>query len=201
MPISFAKTATRRTALDRCSAQRPPLRRSLAWTNGRCATASRSRRNRLPASHAGCATKTTSRRRSTSAACRLATAWPRPRWSPTASLAKGAHDERRMRDRRVLGLRKRIELGGDDALTQAMPSRQGIVEVVLRHGTTLRHHMKAVRGTAENPMTRAEVDAKAYDLIAPVFGRSRARRLCDAVWNLDKLGNVRKLRPLLRRSE
>ena len=114
---------------------------------------------------------------------------------------KAAHDDKRMRDARVLKLRKRIELRGDDALTAAMPSRQGIVELILRNGTTLRHHMKAVRGTAENPMTRAEVDTKAYDLIAPVFGRSRARRLCDAVWNLDQLDNVRKLRPLLRRSE
>jgi len=111
---------------------------------------------------------------------------------------KAAHDEKRMRDRKVLALRSRVELQGDDALTKAMPSRQGIVEVVLRNGTTLRHHMKAVRGTAENPMARAEVDAKAYDLIAPVFGKTRARRLCDAVWNLDKLGNVRKLRPLLK---
>jgi len=50
-------------------------------------------------------------------------------------------------------------------------------------------------------MTRAEVDAKAYDLVAPVFGRTRARRLCDAVWSLDKLSDVRKLRTLLRRSE
>ena len=58
--------------------------------------------------------------------------------------------------------------------------------------------MKAVRGATENPMTRAEVDAKAYDLIAPVFGRTRARRLCDAVWNLDKLADVRKLRTLLK---
>jgi hypothetical protein len=55
-----------------------------------------------------------------------------------------------------------------------------------------------VRGTAENPMTRAEVDAKAYDLIAPVFGSARARKLCDAVWTLDKLGNVRALRQLLK---
>jgi 2-methylcitrate dehydratase PrpD len=114
---------------------------------------------------------------------------------------KAAHDEKRMRSPRVLKLRKKIELHGDDALTAAMPSRQGIVEIVLRNGTTLRHHMKAVRGTAENPMTRAEVDAKAYDLVAPVFGRTRARRLCDAVWSLDKLSDVRKLRTLLRRSE
>jgi 2-methylcitrate dehydratase PrpD len=111
---------------------------------------------------------------------------------------KAAHDEKRMRERRVLDLRKRVELHGDDELTRAMPSRQGIVEIVLRNGTTLRRHVKAVRGTAENPMTRAEVDAKAYDLITPVFGSARARRLCDAVWDLDKLGNIRRLRALLK---
>jgi hypothetical protein len=79
-----------------------------------------------------------------------------------------------------------------------MPSRQGIVEIVLRNGTTLRRHVKAVRGTAENPMARAEVDAKAYDLIVPVFGKQRARRLCDAIWSLDKLPNARRLRTLLK---
>jgi 2-methylcitrate dehydratase PrpD len=111
---------------------------------------------------------------------------------------KAAHDEKRMRDRRVLALRDKVQLSGDDELTRAMPSRQGIVEVVLRNGTKLRRHVEAVRGTAENPMTRAEVDAKAYDLIVPVFGKQRARRLCDAVWSLEELPNVRKLRPLLK---
>jgi hypothetical protein len=47
-------------------------------------------------------------------------------------------------------------------------------------------------------MTRAEVDAKSYDLLAPAIGRARARKLCDAVWNLDKIDDVRSLRPLLR---
>ena len=111
---------------------------------------------------------------------------------------KAAHDEKRMRDPRVRAVRRRVELRGDDELTKAMPSRQGIVELVLRDGTTLRHHMKAVRGTAENPMPRAEVDAKAYDLIAPVFGNRRARRLCDAVWALDEMANIAKLRTLLK---
>src|SRR5438067_991961 len=111
---------------------------------------------------------------------------------------KASHDEKRMRDRKVLALREKVQLSGDDELTRAMPSRQGIVEIVLRNGTTLRRHVEAVRGTAENPMTRAEVDAKAYDLIVPVFGKQRARRLCDAIWSLDKLPNVRRLRTLLK---
>jgi len=109
-----------------------------------------------------------------------------------------SHDERRMKDPKVLALRSRIELLGDEALTRALPSRQGIVELKLKDGRELRHHTQAVRGTAQNPMTRAEVDEKAYHLMAPILGKARARLLCDAVWALDKLSNMRKLRALLR---
>ncbi len=110
---------------------------------------------------------------------------------------KSSHDEKRMRHPKVLELRRKIVLQGDDALTRAMPSRQGIVEITLRGGRELRHHTSAVRGTAENPMTRAEVDVKSYDLIAPVIGKARARKLCEVVWNLEKVRDVRKLRTLL----
>jgi 2-methylcitrate dehydratase PrpD len=108
-----------------------------------------------------------------------------------------AHDEKRMRDPKVLALKRRIELLGDDELTRVIPSRQGIVELKLKDGRELRHHTKAVRGTAQNPMARAEVDEKAYHLMAPILGSARARKLCDAVWALDKMSNMRKLRPLL----
>jgi 2-methylcitrate dehydratase PrpD len=110
---------------------------------------------------------------------------------------KSSHDIKRMQNRKVLELRNRIDLHGDDALTKAMPSRQGIVELKLRDGRELRHHTKAVRGTSDNPMQRAEVDAKSYDLLAPVLGKARARKLCDMVWGLDKIADARKLRPLL----
>ena len=79
-----------------------------------------------------------------------------------------------------------------------MPSRQGIVELKLKDGRELRHHAKAVRGTAQNPMTRAEVDEKCYHLMAPILGKARARKLCDAVWNIEKIGNVTRLRTLLK---
>jgi len=110
---------------------------------------------------------------------------------------KSSHDEKRMRERRVVAVRERIELVGDDDLSRAMPSRQGIVEISLRDGRRLRHHTRAVRGTPDNPMTRAEVDAKSYDLMVPVIGRARARKLCDAVWKLDRMDDVRRLRALL----
>lgn len=110
---------------------------------------------------------------------------------------KSSHDEKRMTDKKVLDLRKRITLYGDDALTAAMPSRQGILELKLKDGRMLRKHVKAVLGTAQNPMTRAQVDEKCYHLMAPILGASRSRKLCDAVWSLEKVGNVTKLRTLL----
>jgi 2-methylcitrate dehydratase PrpD len=110
---------------------------------------------------------------------------------------KSSHDEKRMKHPKVVELKHRIELFGDDELTRLIPSRQGIVELTLKDGRKLRNHVKAVRGTSDNPMTRAEVDEKAYHLLAPILGKPRARKLCDAVWALEKSGNVRKLRPLL----
>ena len=114
----------------------------------------------------------------------------------TASL-EAAHDGERMQDPRVLALRKRVELRGDEELQRALPVRQGIVELTLRDGRVLRHHTRQVRGTAENPMTRGEVDEKCYGLLAPVLGKRRARTLVNAVWDIDSLDNVTALRPML----
>jgi 2-methylcitrate dehydratase PrpD len=111
---------------------------------------------------------------------------------------ESSHDTKRMGNRRVLELRGRIELHGDDALTQALPRREGIVEIRLKDGRELRHHTRAVRGTPENPMTRDEVNDKCHGLMAPVLGSKRSHKLCEAVWSLEKIGDARALRPLLR---
>jgi 2-methylcitrate dehydratase PrpD len=110
---------------------------------------------------------------------------------------ESAHDDKRMKNPKVLAVRSRITLHGDDTLTAALPSRQGILELKLKDGRELRNHVTAVRGTAQNPMARAEVDEKCYHLMAPILGKTRARKLCDAVWSIEKINDVRKLRPLL----
>lgn len=107
-----------------------------------------------------------------------------------------SHDEARVRDPAVLNLKKRIELAGSRALSRTKTT-QAIVEITTRGGKRLRHHTKAVRGTAANPMSRAEVAAKARDLLAPVLGVRRAQRLIDTVWRIERVADVRQLRPLL----
>ena len=73
-PTSSATTATRRTVSARCSA--PPRRpaRCSASISARRGICCRTRRSRPRACRAGCATRNTSKKRSTSAACRRATA-------------------------------------------------------------------------------------------------------------------------------
>jgi len=109
-----------------------------------------------------------------------------------------SHDEARMTDPKVLALRKKITLIGDPALQKVMPSRQGIVTLTMKNGRKLRNHTKAVRGTAQNPMTRAEVDEKCFHLLSPILGKSRARKLVDSVWSLEEVKDVRSLRSLMR---
>jgi 2-methylcitrate dehydratase PrpD len=102
-----------------------------------------------------------------------------------------------MHDAATQDVRRRIALRGDDDLQARLPGREGIVEVTTKDGRQLRHHTEAVRGTAENPMTRDEVDEKCYQLMAPRLGRRRSRQLCDAVWNIETTRDLRELRPLL----
>ena len=107
-----------------------------------------------------------------------------------------AHDDRRVRDPRVLKLKERITLQGSAALGRAKTT-QAIVEITTRDGRRLRHHTRAVRGTAANPMPRAEVEAKARDLLLPVIGARRTARLVDTMWHIEGLKDARALRPLL----
>ena len=72
------------------------------------------------------------------------------------------------------------------------------MEVLLKDGTRLRHHTTAVRGTSENPMTRQEVDDKCHALMTPVLGARKSRSLCDTVWNLEAMKDVRELGQMLR---
>jgi 2-methylcitrate dehydratase PrpD len=107
-----------------------------------------------------------------------------------------SHDARRMSDAKVRAVRARVHLVGSAELT-ARGGRQAIVTAELKGGAQLRHHTAAVSGTPASPMTRADVQEKALDLLAPVLGFSRARRLVATIWQLERLRSVRELRALL----
>jgi hypothetical protein len=48
-------------------------------------------------------------------------------------------------------------------------------------------------------MTGGEIVAKAHDLIAPIMGTAQGANLIETVLNLDRVKDIRELRPLLQR--
>jgi 2-methylcitrate dehydratase PrpD len=108
-----------------------------------------------------------------------------------------SHDAGRMHDPELVELRKRFQAVPSPELTVARPARQAIIEIVTKDGRSLRHHTKAVLGTPDNPMTADQVEAKAYDLISPIMGAERSKALIAALRQIEKMQDIRELRPLL----
>ena len=113
---------------------------------------------------------------------------------------KSAHDKARMTDATILRHRAKVQLVPDEALEAFLPRRAAIVEVTTSDGKTVIERVDDVRGTAENPMTRDEVIAKARDLITPVLGAQTFDKLVARIFDLEHLRSVRELRPLLQRA-
>jgi 2-methylcitrate dehydratase PrpD len=109
---------------------------------------------------------------------------------------KSAHSFRRMRDPKVLAVRSRIEAVGDATLTDAQRRWRCVMEVRLKGGRVLHHQTMAAKGSFENPLTPAEENEKALDLIVPILGKTKSAALLDALWNFDKIADVRVLRKL-----
>jgi 2-methylcitrate dehydratase PrpD len=111
------------------------------------------------------------------------------------------HDESRMRDPAILALRHKIALVPSEELMQARPRRQAIVAIKTRDGRSLSRRTIAVRGTADNPMTQAEVEAKALELIGGVLGTRRAKAIVRVMRNIEAVPDVTALRRLWRPSQ
>ena len=82
---------------------------------------------------------------------------------------RSAHDKPRMQDPAILRHRAKVRLD---------PAAPPLLTIVLADGTRLSEDVKAVLGTAENPMTRDQVVAKARELMTPVLGASASAKLC-----------------------
>ena len=74
--------------------------------------------------------------------------------------------------------------------------RGAIVEVTLTDGRKVEHFTRFPPGTKENPLGTQAVSAKARDLMAPVLGTERAEKLIDQINMLERLDDIRALRPL-----
>ena len=112
-----------------------------------------------------------------------------------------AHDKARMQDPAVQRQRAKVEVVADPRIDARRPRREAIVELTLADGTQLSEWIRDVRGTAENPMTREEVLAKARGLISPVLGTTNCSALIGKLLSLETLRDIRELRQALQKAE
>lgn len=110
-----------------------------------------------------------------------------------------SHSYERMADPKVIAVKERVQLIADPKLMDPAAPRSGRVEVTLRDGSTVSHFTSHAPGTKENPMDTASVNAKARLLMEPVLGVEQTEGVIRRVNTLEKLNDVRELRPFLAR--
>lgn len=108
-----------------------------------------------------------------------------------------AHDYERFQDSRVLALKEKVQLIGDAELERSGHRFQGLVEITLIDGRTLREHVINCRGRPENPMSPDEVEKKAAWLLEPVLGKKNTDQIIDKIRQIEVVGNVRDLSKLI----
>lgn len=108
-----------------------------------------------------------------------------------------AHDYRRFQNSRVLALKEKVQLIGDAELERSGHRFQGLVEITLKDGRTVREHVINCRGRPENPMSPEEVEKKAAWLLEPVLGKANSDQIIDAVRQIEFVSNVRDLTKLM----
>jgi 2-methylcitrate dehydratase PrpD len=108
-----------------------------------------------------------------------------------------AHDYERFQNPRVLALKDKIQLVGDNEMERSGHRFQGLVEVTLKDGQTLREHVINCRGRPENPMSPDEVEKKAAWLMEPILGKKNVDQIIDSIRRIESLTNARELTKLM----
>ncbi len=108
-----------------------------------------------------------------------------------------AHDYERFQNPRVLALKDKVQLVGDNEMERSGHRFQGMVEVTLKDGQTLREHVINCRGRPENPMSPEEVEKKAAWLMEPILGKKNVDQIIDSIRRIESLTNTRELTKLM----
>ena len=74
---------------------------------------------------------------------------------------------------------------------------QGLVEVTLKDGRTLREHVIDCRGRPENPMSPEEVEKKAAWLMEPVLGKKNSDQIIESIRRIEAVTSARELTKLM----
>jgi 2-methylcitrate dehydratase PrpD len=104
-----------------------------------------------------------------------------------------AHSREHMTEPQIRAVMERVKVIGDPKLNDPAAPRGGVVEVVLKDGTTVSKHTRFPPGTKENPLDTDTVNAKARDLMVPVLGAERTEAAIRQLNGLEQVGDVAEL--------
>lgn len=110
----------------------------------------------------------------------------------------GSFDEKRVRDKKILALTRRVKLKIDDEIEQRHWDRAARVTVQLRDGRRFTALIIHFRGAPKNPLGHAELVDKAKRLTKSVLAPKTFDRLVESVFTLEKLKKISPLSSLLR---
>jgi 2-methylcitrate dehydratase PrpD len=108
-----------------------------------------------------------------------------------------AFDEKRVRDKKILAMSKRVRLAVDHEIENKGWDRAARVTVKLKNGRSFSELVIHFRGTPKNPLSLAELEEKAQRLTQSLLTPKELDRLSEAVLNLEKVKKISQLSSLL----
>lgn len=108
-------------------------------------------------------------------------------------------NEKKVRDKKILGMTKRVRLEVDGEIEKKGWDRAARVTVQLKDGRRFSELVIHFRGTPMNPLSLGELEAKARRLTRNLLAPKKFDRLSETILNLDKVAKISRLSALLRR--
>jgi len=107
--------------------------------------------------------------------------------------------EEKIRDPRIRAQLPKVKVVADEEIEKLFPALQRVVvRVTTTDGRSFEQQLDYPKGDPRNPLTDDELEAKFDALAIEVIGPDGARRVKDAVWQLERLGSIGELMALLR---
>jgi 2-methylcitrate dehydratase len=104
------------------------------------------------------------------------------------------YSEKKFRDPRILEFLKKITVIEDKTLSDMYPEAvANRVTVKLSSGKVVSKQVDYHKGHPKNPMSDGEVEEKFQRLTKKYLAKNRARRILDAVWDLEKVKDISKV--------
>ena len=113
----------------------------------------------------------------------------------------GQLDEGKLSDPDVMQLANRVTFNLDEEIDRIYPTKwPSRVEILMKDGKNYHKRVDVPRGTAEQPMTRQEVQEKFRTLAEPILGKTNADSLIERVENMEHVPDVSEISGFMKKT-